>query len=62
MAGQSGNFQVEFSDLNLDTFTDVVVNIDDSAPVLPSGDIEVTLTGALLNGAEFEGAQTICVK
>jgi hypothetical protein len=61
-AGKSGNFQVEFSDLNLDSFTDVVVKIDDSASVLPSGDIEVTLTGALLDGTEFEGTQTICVK
>ena len=62
IAGQSGTFQVEFSDLNLASFTDVVVKIDDSASVLPSGDIEVTLIGALLDGTEFEGAQTICVK
>ena len=61
-AGKSGDFQVEFSDLDLDGFTDVVVKIDDSASVLPSGDIEVTLTGALLDGTKFEGAQTICVK
>ena len=61
IAGTGGNFQVEFSDLNLDGFTDVVVKIDDSASVLPSGDIEVTLTGALLDGTEFKGTATICV-
>lgn len=60
---KKGGFKVKFSDRNSDGIIDVVVKIDDSAPVLPSGDnIEVTVTGALLDGTEFEGTDTVCVK
>jgi hypothetical protein len=48
-------------DVNVDGEWDLVCQFEDDSSLWEQGDGEATLTGQLLDSAEFEGTDSICI-
>ncbi|MFC1716025.1 LamG domain-containing protein [Candidatus Poribacteria bacterium] len=59
--GKSNKLLAHIEDVNDDGFDDLVVQIEDSDGTFTSGDATAIVTGNLLDGTPFEGADTICI-
>ena len=59
--GKSNKLLASMEDVNGDCIDDLVVKIEDVDGTFISGSGTATLTGALLDGTPFEGADSICV-
>lgn len=60
-AGKSNKLLAHLEDINEDSFSDYLIQIDDTDVVFDAGDYVATLTGTLLNGQSFVGTDSIAV-